>query len=121
MRNARLCAVSELTQNESNVGEPSGGMCRIIELSGGSIVLDGIDIASIGLRDLRSNLSFVAQDPVLFSGTVRSNLDPLATCSDATLGTALQQAGLEEWVSNLEVCYSAYICFLNMLLEFRLS
>ena len=74
-----------------------------MEVAGGSIVLDGIDIASIGLRDLRSNLSFVAQDPVVFSGSVRKNLDPTGTCSDAAIATVLQQAGLQEWAAGLEV------------------
>lgn len=79
-------------------------LCRIVELTGGSITLDGIDIAAIGLQDLRSSLSFVAQDPVVFSGSVRKNLDPMVTCSDDAIATALRQAGLEEWVGGLEVC-----------------
>lgn len=74
-----------------------------MEVAGGSIVLDGIDIAGIGLRDLRGSLSFVAQDPVVFSGSVRKNLDPMGTCSDAAIATALQQAGLQEWAAGLEV------------------
>ncbi|CAI5460318.1 unnamed protein product [Closterium sp. Yama58-4] len=49
---------------------------RIVELSAGRIVIDGIDAASIGLWDLRSRLSLVAQDPVVFSGTIRWNLHP---------------------------------------------
>ena len=76
---------------------------RIVEVAGGSVVLDGIDIAGIGLRDLRGSLSFVAQDPVVFSGSVRKNLDPMGTCSNAAIGTALQQAGLQEWAAGLEV------------------
>lgn len=49
---------------------------RMSELSSGSIIVDGIDTASIGLHELRSKLSIIPQDPVLFAGTVRSNLDP---------------------------------------------
>jgi ATP-binding cassette, subfamily C (CFTR/MRP), member 1 len=78
-------------------------MFRIVELHKGSITLDGIDISSIGLKDLRSSLSFVSQDPVVFSGSVRSNLDPEHRCSDEAVSTALRQAGLEDWVSSLEV------------------
>jgi ATP-binding cassette, subfamily C (CFTR/MRP), member 1 len=76
---------------------------RMVELSAGSIILDGIDIATIGLRDLRSCLSFVSQDPVVFSGSVRCNLDPERRCSDEAVATALRQVGLEAWLASLEV------------------
>ncbi|CAI7880577.1 unnamed protein product [Closterium sp. NIES-54] len=56
---------------------------RIVELSAGRIVIDGIDAASIGLWDLRSRLSLVPQDPVVFSGTIRWNLDPYTAVSGA--------------------------------------
>ncbi|KAG8987811.1 hypothetical protein FRB90_003131 [Tulasnella sp. 427] len=67
---------------------------RIVELSGGSISLDGIDISTIGLRDLRSKISIIPQDPLLFSGTVRSNLDPFSRYTDAVLYDALRRAHL---------------------------
>ena len=53
---------------------------RILEADGGSIVIDGINIADVGLDDLRSRLTIIPQDPVLFSGTLRSNLDPFSKC-----------------------------------------
>src|SRR6201996_5730106 len=49
---------------------------RMVELSGGSIIIDGINIAEVGLSDLRSRLAIIPQDPTLFRGTIRSNLDP---------------------------------------------
>lgn len=67
---------------------------RLQELSGGSIVVDGVDIAKIGLHDLRSKLAIIPQDPTLFKGTIRSNLDPFHEHSDLELWSALRQADL---------------------------
>lgn len=65
---------------------------RLTELSGGSIMIDGIDISTIGLHDLRSRLAIIPQDPVLFRGTVRSNLDPFNEHTDLELWSALRQS-----------------------------
>lgn len=67
---------------------------RIVELSGGSIILDGIDISTLGLRDLRTKISIIPQDPLLFSGTIRSNLDPFNQYDDAKLWDALYRSCL---------------------------
>lgn len=77
---------------------------RLVEASNGRIVIDGIDISKIGLFDLRSNLSLVPQDPVIFSGTVRSNLDPFGNAGgDAQIWNALKQSGMDEFVRAMEV------------------
>ncbi|KAI6039827.1 ABC protein [Pisolithus marmoratus] len=67
---------------------------RIVELSGGSIILDGIDISTLGLKDLRTKISIIPQDPLLFSGTIRSNLDPFNQYDDAKLWDALYRSCL---------------------------
>ncbi|KAI4150070.1 MAG: hypothetical protein LQ340_004282 [Diploschistes diacapsis] len=67
---------------------------RLTELSNGSITIDGIDIAKIGLEDLRSRLAIIPQDPTLFKGTIRSNLDPFNQHNDTELWSALRQADL---------------------------
>ncbi|KAL4185218.1 hypothetical protein AMTRI_Chr10g229650 [Amborella trichopoda] len=57
---------------------------RIVDPVGGQILIDGIDISCIGLHDLRSRLSIIPQDPTMFEGTIRSNLDPLEEYSDVS-------------------------------------
>ncbi|KAF0384836.1 ABC transporter [Gigaspora margarita] len=67
---------------------------RLIEPKSGQIIVDGIDITKIGLKDLRSKITIIPQDPVLFNGTIRSNLDPFSEHKDLTLWTALRRAHL---------------------------
>lgn len=74
---------------------------RILERAGGRIVIDGVDIAKIGLQDLRSRLTIIPQDPVLFSGTLRVNLDPFDSHTDEELWTILEMSHLKNFVSGL--------------------
>ncbi|XP_004572630.1 ATP-binding cassette sub-family C member 5 isoform X1 [Maylandia zebra] len=74
---------------------------RLVECCGGSILIDGVDISDIGLADLRSKLSIIPQDPVLFSGTVRSNLDPFNQYSEEKIWDALERSHMKECVSQL--------------------
>lgn len=67
---------------------------RMAELSSGSIKIDGVDLSKIGLNDLRSGISIIPQDPLLFSGTLRSNIDPFNTKTDIELYEALKRAHL---------------------------
>ncbi|KAJ9087834.1 hypothetical protein DSO57_1029153 [Entomophthora muscae] len=75
---------------------------RIIEAAQGSILVDGIDISTLGLFDLRSRISIIPQDPVVFGGTVRDNLDPFGSLSDDQLWRALEHANLKDYVLGLE-------------------
>ena len=57
-------------------------LSRIVEIVGGSIVIDGEDISKLDLNDLRASITVIPQDPTMFTGTLRFNLDPESTCSD---------------------------------------
>ncbi|KAJ2563324.1 hypothetical protein IW140_006157 [Coemansia sp. RSA 1813] len=69
-------------------------LLRFIEASKGQIVLDGVDISKIGLEDLRRNVTIIPQDPVLFNGTIRFNLDPFDEHPDELLWDALKRTHL---------------------------
>ena len=69
-------------------------LTRLNELDSGQIILDGVDIKTIGLTKLRSNIAVIPQDPVLFSGTVKTNLDPFNQNSEGKLMDVLGRVGL---------------------------
>lgn len=77
------------------------GLFRIIEAAEGHIFIDGVDIASLGLHELRSRITIIPQDPVLFSGSLRMNLDPFNSFSDEEIWRALEFSHLKNFVSGL--------------------
>jgi ATP-binding cassette, subfamily C (CFTR/MRP), member 1 len=77
------------------------GLFRIQELALGSITIDGLDTKTIPLRTLRSRLGIIPQDPVLFSASVRFNLDPFTKHTDAEIWNVLDQVNMKDHVTTL--------------------
>ncbi|KAG7166923.1 ATP-binding cassette sub-family C member 11-like [Homarus americanus] len=77
-------------------------LLRMAELDSGSIIIDGVDISTIGLHTLRSRISVIPQDPVLFQGSVRYNLDPFEEQSDDDVWQALERSHLKGVVQRQE-------------------
>ncbi|CAK4108804.1 unnamed protein product, partial [Aphanomyces euteiches] len=77
-------------------------LMRFVELDASQITMEGVDISTIGLHDLRDKISIIPQDPVLFYGTIRSNLDPFDRYGDYALWTAIKRANLHNAVATLD-------------------
>ncbi|XP_070783133.1 ATP-binding cassette sub-family C member 3 [Enoplosus armatus] len=86
----------------TGAGKSSMTLClfRLLEAAGGEITIDEVKISEIGLHDLRSKLTIIPQEPVLFSGTLRMNLDPFEKYSDEEVWKALEHSHLHKFVSN---------------------
>ena len=78
-----------------------------MEPAGGKIIVDGIDISTIGLHDLRSRFGIIPQDPTLFNGTVRYNLDPLSHHSDQEIWEVLL------WLFSTSGCFELEVVLIG--------
>ncbi|KAI8823438.1 P-loop containing nucleoside triphosphate hydrolase protein [Fimicolochytrium jonesii] len=76
-------------------------LLRIVEICKGKIVIDGVDLSKLGLAELRSNIAIIPQEPVLFVGTIRSNLDPFGKCSDDEIWKALDSVQLGDKIRDM--------------------
>jgi ABC-type multidrug transport system fused ATPase/permease subunit len=82
---------------------------RMVELGEGSILIDGTDVSQVPLQVLRSKLAIIPQDPVLLTGTLRFQLDPFETFSDAAVWGALDQVNMRETVQSFPLGLSEQI------------
>lgn len=91
-----------ISQARGRIGQPMMTFCvltwdaqvalfRLVELSGGKVLVDGVDVSSIGLNDVRGrNMCIIPQDPLLFAGTLRRNMDPFNQHSEGEILSALE-------------------------------
>ena len=75
---------------------------RLTNLSGGRILIDGVDISHLKLNRLRTQISVIPQDPMLFTGTLRFNLDPFDQFSDSEIWSSLEHVQLRGLIASLQ-------------------
>jgi ABC-type multidrug transport system fused ATPase/permease subunit len=77
-------------------------LLRIVELDTGSIIMDDLNTAEINLEHFRSKISIIQQDPILFRGTIRENLDPFSKYTDDDLWRVLETCQMKELIEHLD-------------------
>ncbi|KHJ75242.1 hypothetical protein OESDEN_25142 [Oesophagostomum dentatum] len=92
----KVAVVGRTGSGKSSIAK---GVLRLVEKAGGDIFIDGVNIAEIGLHELRSRITIIPQDPVLFSSTLRFNVDPFNQFADSDIWVALEACQLKQMVS----------------------
>nr|CAH8830168.1 unnamed protein product [Trichobilharzia regenti] len=82
---------------------------RLVEGEQGSVIIDNVDIKHLKLESLRKRISVIPQDPIMFTGTIRTNMDPLNEETDESLWNALERVNLDKTVRNLSGGLDAFI------------
>jgi len=99
---SKVAVVGRTGAGKSSIIQALFRIVEIEEIPGSSILIDGVNIKSLGLQTLRKNLSILPQTPVIFTGTIRRNLDPFEQFTTTELWSALEQVSLKSYVESLE-------------------